>query len=199
MPCDVWDLSSLTRSWTCAPLQRKHRGLTTGLPGSSPIRVLNCLLCKLRSQLCQVLRWGQMGGAGLFGVHWGWESYAWNSWNGHRKPVQVLARKCRLQVLWMETLTCAWAVKWGGDRYPATEGRRGGDPQEEGGDLCIECWWGVRRKSPLDLGPVGPRWWKWKPDCGELKHKSWGRGDHLCRCGFRKVSCGRRGLRKRAP
>ena len=154
-----------------------------------------------------MLRWGQMGGAGLFGVHWGWESYAWDTWNGHRKPVQVLAHKCsglelrlkvigRLQFLWMETLTCTWAVKWGGDGYPATEGRRGGDPQEEGGDHCIECWWEVRRKGPLVLGPVGPRWWEWKPDCRELKHKSWGRSDHLCRCVFRKVSCGRRGPRK---
>ena len=34
VPCSMWDLSSLTRDQTHAPLQRKHRVLTTRPPGS---------------------------------------------------------------------------------------------------------------------------------------------------------------------
>ena len=35
MPYGMWDLSSLTRDWTCTPLPWKPRGLTIGQPGKS--------------------------------------------------------------------------------------------------------------------------------------------------------------------
>ena len=40
-PRGMWDLSSLTRDWTHAPLQWKCRILTTGPPGDSLICLLN--------------------------------------------------------------------------------------------------------------------------------------------------------------
>ena len=39
----MWDLSSLTRDWTCAPLQWKYRVLTPGPPGKSFMVILICI------------------------------------------------------------------------------------------------------------------------------------------------------------
>ena len=60
MPLGMWDLSSLTRDWTHAPLHWKLRVLITGAPG----KLLKCHVLNAQCvMLCSVLRqhghWGK--------------------------------------------------------------------------------------------------------------------------------------------